>query len=51
MIHEAQTEAQEIITNVTADLRGGRIEFWQWWEVTRATLTHVYAVMMGYGAE
>ena len=37
-MNATQKEAQEIITNVTRDYRAGRIEFWQWWDVTRSAL-------------
>jgi len=45
-MNATQKEAQEIITNVTADLRAGRCEFWQWWDMVHKTLTHVYAKMI-----
>ena len=37
-MNATQREAQEIITHVTADLRAGRCEFWQWWEVVHRAM-------------
>jgi len=44
-------EAQEIIINVTRDLRQQKIALWQWWDVTTNALGNAYMAEILYRDE